>query len=443
MNLDHPNKNEQRVRETLQRHEFPFDPIAWQDMQVKLAGSSTESTPVGGQSHSDNGRPPGTSSILILLLIMSTISLFSIALWFGLANPTTDTNHTAISEASKLNNNDTEIKNETETTDDLIMTELTDGKIKDDKRLTDRTNNGNIKENNRGQERTVFFNKNNSSNNAVKIIENGPGKKINYFNPMAELAGQKNITKNEQTTAAANPADIVNENSFENLEKNNDLFIDQLNSILNDEIIHEENQESSRVADLAEIDKLPLFLLEYNDSSESETLPAPPTDPVAKQWTNTDIKFGIGRGFMGTRDNSMLTFETELTNKWHRLFSASASANYGLKLSGLSENVSFFHTDLNLYYSPFGNHKTGNFKIGTGVSFLYVDDLWESGSYTDVTGMLIREFSDEKRKAFGYSIIFEHEILIGRRLLLALRARYQEYSTDSQVNLGVKFGVKL
>ncbi|SFE81879.1 hypothetical protein [Thermoflexibacter ruber] len=165
----------------------------------------------------------------------------------------------------------------------------------------------------------------------------------------------------------------------------------------------------------------------------------------------TDLKLGVGRAVLGTGDYQMYRFESELTKKITQWVSASVAIYIGVGYDNtlFLRQVNAVGTDLNVFLSPFGNHRTHNFKIGTGLTGIYANITASQGRRSiydsDLnTFTVIENITTEVRRTTGFSIIVEHEISVGTRYLLGMKAIMQPYSnTDILVGFNLKFGVKL
>ena len=159
-----------------------------------------------------------------------------------------------------------------------------------------------------------------------------------------------------------------------------------------------------------------------------------------------DLKFGLGGAFLGSGDIRMPKFEAELTTRLNRHFSTSVSLNFG---HGVSEGplaeyprqiATTAHIDPNIFFSPFGNQGIFNLKIGTGASFMYVNDVYMT-SFSSGFGSEDRaDYNFESRYSIGANMIVEPEIRMGRSLI-SVKAIIQPYlNGDISSGVTVKFG---
>ena len=159
-----------------------------------------------------------------------------------------------------------------------------------------------------------------------------------------------------------------------------------------------------------------------------------------------DLKFGLGKAFLGSGDIRLPKFEAELTTRLNRHFSTSISLNFG---HGVSQGpVSEFprqiatttYIDPNIFFSPFGNQGNFNLKLGTGASFMYVNDVYLI-SYESGFGIEDRaDYFFESRYSIGVNMIVEPEFRIGRNLI-SLKAIIQPYlNGDISSGITVKYG---
>jgi hypothetical protein len=89
--------------------------------------------------------------------------------------------------------------------------------------------------------------------------------------------------------------------------------------------------------------------------------------------------------------------------------------------------------DGNIFYSPLGNDKLYNLKIGTGPSLLYID-----GDVKDATEYYANE---PERLSLGVSMILENEFKIGKHYTVGIKGMLQPYlSGDTNIGLMLKAG---
>ncbi len=101
------------------------------------------------------------------------------------------------------------------------------------------------------------------------------------------------------------------------------------------------------------------------------------------------------------------------------------------------------------FFSPFKNHKKHNFKVGTGLSFIYLSETHEDGQIGFFTDPY---FAVSARSGLGFNAIIDHEIAIGKRYLIGGRIIFQPYEgrnldiyAPDYASMGflVRFGIRL
>nr|WKN38795.1 hypothetical protein K4G66_08775 [Tunicatimonas sp. TK19036] len=158
-----------------------------------------------------------------------------------------------------------------------------------------------------------------------------------------------------------------------------------------------------------------------------------------------DIKLGVGLSFLGTGDMLVGKLEGEVTRKWNRIFSKSLALGIGYGDNRLyyrptidyhtSHQQTFTtHLDGNVFVSPFGNNGRYNFKLGTGLSLMFVaDSPWGKNDRWQ-----------EERVSLGLNMIVEQEVTVAKRYLIGLKTMIQPYlNGDIASTLLLKFGRKL
>ena len=157
-----------------------------------------------------------------------------------------------------------------------------------------------------------------------------------------------------------------------------------------------------------------------------------------------DLKFGLGGAFLGSGDIRMPKFEAELTTRLNRHFSTSVSLNFG---HGVSQGplaelprqiATTAHIDPNIFFSPFNNQGVFNLKIGTGASFMYVNDVYMRSFGPGMGGSEDRaDYDFESRYSIGANMIVEPEVRMGRSLF-SIKAIIQPY-LNGDISSGITF----
>ncbi len=159
-----------------------------------------------------------------------------------------------------------------------------------------------------------------------------------------------------------------------------------------------------------------------------------------------ELKLGVGVSFLGTGDVYVVKLEGEALRRWNRYFSGSLAIGAGYGDSRWYENPEYItlflrsatvHLDGNFFFSPFGNDRAYDFKIGTGPSLMYVRDPF----YRGYPGWPQSEGSPEHRFSLGGSIIVEQEVRIRQQYTIGLKTMFQPYlNGDGAVTVLVKVG---
>ena len=153
-----------------------------------------------------------------------------------------------------------------------------------------------------------------------------------------------------------------------------------------------------------------------------------------------DVKLGIGREFLGTGDITLNKIEGEVTHKWNRLLSGSTALGAGYRdfqpISTLvSRRTITFQLDENIFFSPFGNDKVYNLKIGTGLSLLYVRERYQE---------VLASRDTNQRLRLGGAMIIDQEVLINEQVIIGLKAMIQPYLAGDIANsLVLRIGAPL
>ncbi len=132
--------------------------------------------------------------------------------------------------------------------------------------------------------------------------------------------------------------------------------------------------------------------------------------------TIDNVKVGMGVSFLGTGDIWAAKFEGEVTKNYNSIISGSVLLGLGRGGNGIYQQTFTTNLDGNVFVSPFGNDKAYNFKIGSGLSLMYVSDSYPGDLWF---------VPSDRRVSLGANIIMEHEVLIHKKYLLGLKGIIQ------------------
>ena len=160
--------------------------------------------------------------------------------------------------------------------------------------------------------------------------------------------------------------------------------------------------------------------------------------------SKTDLRIGIGTAILGTGDFSAIVIENELNYEVHPYLGIGGSMAFGKSYFTGRNQSSFIQGNVNIFFSPFTNKKTNDFRIGSGFVYNFVSDVYQSSSeYLD--GVLIDEdYRLEDRTSLGVNIILENTVNITNKFLLGLKLFSQPYlNGDINSGLILKAGFKI
>lgn len=165
------------------------------------------------------------------------------------------------------------------------------------------------------------------------------------------------------------------------------------------------------------------------------------------QDSKLNVQIGSGAAFLGSGDIFAGVLEGEANYKLNRfltssfgIHSAYGYENYEYFAYEYKRRATYVQSNLNVLLSPFGNDKTVDFKIGTGVSFNNVWDKRRDIIYG--TNVFILLSSHTYRNSLGVNMIMETTFKLNDKLLLGLKGFIQPYY-NGDINSGVllKFGM--
>ncbi len=159
---------------------------------------------------------------------------------------------------------------------------------------------------------------------------------------------------------------------------------------------------------------------------------------------SVDFRFGTGISLLGSGDMITINFENEVNYKFNRIFTGSASINYGHSNTGVHEASSFLQGNLNLFLSPFGNKFENVFRLGGGLSYYNVSDVYQKSTNYFGPETAVNYHRHETRSSLGYNIILENSYYLSRRFLVGIKVFAQPY-INGDINSGVilKGGLEL
>lgn len=155
-----------------------------------------------------------------------------------------------------------------------------------------------------------------------------------------------------------------------------------------------------------------------------------------------EFRLGLGPSLLGTGDMRCLAIENEYNYRLNSYFKIGAALQ-----SGNSENGAFIHSNfrqagIHLYLSPFKNTGEGDFRMGTGLNYYRVYNVYAS-STTFVNGVIVDEtIVRESEKSAGVTIQMEYSRMVTSVLSLGLKAYSNPYfNGDIQSGILLRAGI--
>lgn len=156
-----------------------------------------------------------------------------------------------------------------------------------------------------------------------------------------------------------------------------------------------------------------------------------------------DIRMGLGSSLIGSGDMITTAYENELNYRVNSHFTISPSIGFAKSNYGVNEIANYTQSNLNLFYSPFRNTKSMDFRIGLGASFIEYSSSFEYERITLGNGKEYSRYEFPVEKSFGVNVILENTVKLSPRLLLGLKAFTQMYFGNINSGLMVKLGYTL
>ncbi len=157
-----------------------------------------------------------------------------------------------------------------------------------------------------------------------------------------------------------------------------------------------------------------------------------------------DLRLGTGISLLGSGDLITFNYENELNLKLNQYFTSGISINLGQSNHGVSKTASFVQGNMNVYFSPFKNTKRFDFRIGTGLTYYSISDVYKLSEYWENGVLVNTAYEFDERSSLGFNVIIESSYLLTDRLLLGLKLFTQPY-INGDINSGwmVKLGLQI
>jgi len=156
-----------------------------------------------------------------------------------------------------------------------------------------------------------------------------------------------------------------------------------------------------------------------------------------------DIRMGLGSSLIGSGDMITTAFENELNYRVNSHFTISPSIGFAKSNYGVNEIANYTQSNMNLFYSPFRNTKSMDFRVGLGASFIEYNYSFEYEGITLSNGREYSRYEFPVEKSFGVNVIVENTVKLSPRMLLGLKAFTQMYFGNINSGLMVKVGYTL
>ena len=156
-----------------------------------------------------------------------------------------------------------------------------------------------------------------------------------------------------------------------------------------------------------------------------------------------DLRLGIGSTFLGTGDMFTTAFENELNYHINNYFTVSPSIGFAKSNYGVYEFANYTQGNVNIFYSPFKNNKTNDFRIGLGATYMNYSYSFEFERQTFLNGKDYSRYLFPTENDFGLNVTLENTFKLSPRLLLGIKAFTQIYTKNINSGVMVKVGYSL
>lgn len=156
-----------------------------------------------------------------------------------------------------------------------------------------------------------------------------------------------------------------------------------------------------------------------------------------------DLRLGIGSTFLGTGDMYTTAFENELNYRVNNYFTVSPSIGFAKSIYGIYEIANYTQANVNIFYSPFKNNKTNDFRIGLGATFMNYSYSFEFERQTLLNGIDYSRYLFPNENDFGLNVTLENSFNLSQRLILGIKAFTQIYTGNINSGALIKIGYRL
>ena len=155
-----------------------------------------------------------------------------------------------------------------------------------------------------------------------------------------------------------------------------------------------------------------------------------------------DLRFGTGISLLGSGDMITFNLENEVNLYLNQYFTNSFSLNFGYSNIGISESSSFIQGNVNIFISPFKNNKQFDFRVGTGLTFYNVTEVYLTNRLTE--NGYVDEYVHANRSSKGFNINIENTYMLTDKFSVGLKLFSQLYKNyDTNLGALIKFGLKI
>jgi hypothetical protein len=156
-----------------------------------------------------------------------------------------------------------------------------------------------------------------------------------------------------------------------------------------------------------------------------------------KKW---DVALGGGYAVVSTGDIRSITGNIDVNYRLSRKWALSGQTSFGTSTQPKREvDASFWQGAALAYFSPFGNTKKSDFRLGVGAGYYSIDHTFITSSMI-IDGIEEIEYGNEVRGNMGYTLSIENRFSLNGRVLLGLGVYTNQYLNEDAVS-GVKLNL--
>lgn len=153
-------------------------------------------------------------------------------------------------------------------------------------------------------------------------------------------------------------------------------------------------------------------------------------------------KLSLEQGLAGTGDMTLIRMENALEYRLNRYFTPSVSLALAKSDRGYYLTTSLIQSNANIFFSPFGNDRRNDLRIGAGISGMRVSSFYENGRRFEAGQLVETTYAFDQANTYGFNVILEDNFRVSQHFFIGLQMSYQLFENGDQIiggglNIGI------